>query len=638
MPNKQFDLDKRTARIDIQESFDGKSDRHWYTFNGIRQINNHNKVILIGQGEWPGFGMDTARGTNGEPFVIGNNNCLEFDMSGLTQGEVHVELTDFNGVVETISFTVSAHQAQQKLLLNKVKDKITKLQFIFPSGEVNCSLSRIGFSKADKELSLVFVPSLAFDIGLSSVKMALLDNHHNPLLLEQESIQANSATSTEDWLTAAVNTIRSMIAKHKLKPQKLCFVISRSASTYRHTVLSSYDKKLPLDNTLTRELMLSGTITSRENNLSFWVNDKERNDYFVLITPTATTELYRDLSKKTGFSNALAVENCIALCQLHTALYPNASGVTAILDQAPELATVLILNKNKLLFVRQFKIPKDQASQAELTRTFEYFSNENPQLAIQKILVCGENIPSGSLEQLSAQTGLSTFLLFDTKQIENQAFADWPNTIPEISKFAAVLGMAVTGHPENASYDLLRSSAEKTISKTAQPDIKQPVVQMKSWLRKLTSSIPGQVTGLILLLLMILLILLRVQTSHLQKELSSKTSYLSRIESQAVSANELITGLRQSELLLSQLSGQVKKNRVLQTILPLPNGLTITALEYNALTDQLNLVGTAKAEEVLQAYASQLSRKKGIKQVESAPAQTVGMDILFQLRIILTGV
>jgi type IV pilus assembly protein PilM len=638
--NNNLPLATRHLPLSIQERFDGKSKRSWYTFNGLRFILGHNRVTLVGSGEWPGFGVDTENGRNGEPFIIGNNNCIEFDISGQAEGRINLELTDFSGAVESVLFTPNAAQPHQKLLLRQVKGKLSKLQFIFPSGEINCTLRNIGFSRAKELLSNVFVPTLAFDIGANFLKMALVDNHHNPLLLEYAEIPVTE--TREDRLNAITHLIRGLLIKHKLKAPKLSFVISPQTPVYRRLRKKAPVKKEELENFLRKELLPLVPFPAEQVTISYLVNTKEQDDFLLTAILPAELHFYSELGQRSGLEIACALDINTALAKLYELLYPEDEAPVVLLDIGARKTAVLILEKGRILYARRLKPgcaalegsftaagkpPADQLEVwlNELTRSLAYFTDQEPSLALTRLMICGGGaLLPGLIPALTEHLGLSVQPLFSA------AVQKFQQTIhdhgPRIALFAPVLGLAISHPEELVTANVFRTFPDKKNKASAihKPPSAQELYDRvpKQWLRFFLGG---------LLLLMLLALFLWLRTEQMERSLGAKRTQLKDSQAQAASAELILQGVKQKETLLVLLRTEKKFLQLCTTLTAPVEGIVLTSLERLAGGRQVVVTGEVASEIAIQKYLAYLHKSRAIKELQLAQVQRNGAVTMFRI-------
>ncbi len=634
--NKHPSPATRHSPLEIQERFDGSSDRTWYTFNGLRFIQSKNSATLIGAGEWPGFGVDTENGKNGTPFRIGGNNCIEFDIAGTAPEQAHIELTDAHGAIETISFTLSKNHPHQKLLLKKVRDKITKLQFIFNSGDVNCTLKNIGFSRAKKTLSNMFIPNITFDRGTSHVKMALVDNHQNPLLLDIEELPA---TVSPDESTA--QAIRTLLSRHKLKVQQFNIVLTNQATAYRRIPVKATDKKNELLSAIKKELLPLVPFPADTAAIGYTLNTKEQAELFVAAMPPTVINTYREIGKRTGVTLSAIVDVSMALQELYVRLYPDAPEVTAVIDIGHRTTTVIIVKDRSIVFARQIRASVQETPErwgAELVRLLEYHSNDMPLCPVERIMLCG----GGSLlpniaSQIEGLTSVPTMPLFsqDTDTGFQQILLDHG---PRLALFAGVLGLAMMRSSEQQTADLQKSlpkpqphGAERIKERLATDRT------TRQWFTYITAAI-------IIMILFALFIWGR--TYQLRRTISVQRARYAQLEPLAVSANELVQKLREADSMLEHLEQDKKVVGFFIPISkPLP-GISVTLVRYQPALEKedhpsapkVYIEGTAENKLMLAQYLQHLHKQpllKNIIEESIIPAQ--GSRIVFRYTLLLHG-
>ncbi|MBU0580533.1 MAG: pilus assembly protein PilM [Candidatus Margulisbacteria bacterium] len=660
MKHKPFKSNKTPT--DFFERFNGSSKHYWYTFHGLKYDAAENGVALFGTGENLGFGVDTKKGLNGAPFIVGKNNCLEFDITGTANGDIKLELTDFNDNIEILSFSINATLPHQKLLLNKVKDKLSKIQFVFSANEVDVKISNLFFSKSERVINRIFIPTLAFDIGHTSIKMALVDNHQNPLLLDYQEIP--ELESEENRKAEITRLIRGMIFKHKLKANQLIFVISDTAIAHRRLILPPEEKREDWIQFFQKELSNLIPFPSENNFITYYRNDPEISDFFISATPQTILLAYRDLLKRLGFSCKYALANTLALYNIYKTFFALKGQNTAIIDIGATKTLLAIVNPQKILFARYIKVggeyftqhladslaipfskaekikkenPPEQSPAAEalaeikeiwvtdLKRTLEYFKNENPALNIEQICLCGGgSLLPGLTNFIKEKTGIPVSDFLNTNSILKAKFnSPALHTDLQAALFMPVLGLALEKSGEKATYNLFKGQPIPRKKTPTKQFVSSSTKYKKSfydwWFFKLEKKIQLTIGGSILILLLIILPALVLLATNLNKNnISRKQIVLSKIEESAVSANIIIQDIRQSESLINSIKNN-RHNKFLLKLFgnlnPVPD-LSFTNININSQNKSISLQGLTKEEWKINQFVSKLQSSKLFKKIE----------------------
>lgn len=649
---------KINSELNIQENFNDTAQRFWYTFGGLKFNIGKNQVRLFGSGENPGFGVDTQKGKNGTPFHIGQNNCLEFDISGLAPGEIKIELTDFNNNVESINFSINSALPHQKLLLNKVKNKVSKIQMVFPTGKIDVKISALGFSKASPLISRIFIPTLAFDIGTTSIKMALVDNHQNPLLLDYQEIPPVETEETRQ--NEIMRILRGLIFKHKLKANHLSFVISDPLIAQRRILVKNKEKREEWLKFFQKELANIIPFPSENNFIAYHKNNKDENDFFVAVVPNNIVRNYQDLLKKLNLSSKFALDNSQALLNIYQALYPDTGLTTAIVDIGARKTDLVITQDNSILFSRHIKIggntftkhladtlnisiskaekikkeaiaPGSKESNSlqetsnlwstDLQRTLEYYANENQNPPLQKIVLCGGgSLLSGLIQLVQEKTGINTESFQNTNlPLKNKISKAIQNNTAQASLFAAVLGLALEKIDENSTYNLLKSQAslpKKTPTKQLLNRFSSTKKSIYDWKffqldRKIRISI---ISGILAFFLLILPAFILLRTKQLKKQYIIKREAYTQLEATASSANIRMQNIREAENTLSAIQKN-RKNRSLQILFnnfSTKSNLELTQINFVANKSEFIINGQGKDQWSISKFVSKLQSLKSL--------------------------